>query len=459
MKKYIIIGAGALVLILAVLALVLSRGGGGVSPSLTAPKELVWWGVVDDSSNFSKIISSYKSNHPNISITYKKLREDEYEDALIHAWATDQGPDIFSIPHNAVREYQDFIEPMPKETKMAFYATVKKLGIKEEIEVTPKIIPSLTTFQLQENYVDCVYSDVVVRVKNKEQIMALPFTVDTLALLYNKDHFSQAGIPVPPQDYTELLEDVAKLSRFDVQDNIIQSGIALGRGDNIDQASDILTLIILQSGATMAEGNNVTFTHSITREGEEPYKAGEEALNFYTSFSNPDKESYSWNEAMPSSIEAFANGDVSMILAYHYQLPIINQLSAGRVDYGITRIPFHNKEVNIAKYWVYAVAKKSEYPDVAWNFLQYATSKDNVVQYLNKTSKPAALKTFIEEQAADPILSSFARQTLVAESWYHGKDRKLMENYLTEMIDNVADNSMDAKQAMDLARDRIQQTY
>lgn len=455
MKKFVILGA---ILFIAVILLLFTFLGGGsekVPAELTKPKNLVWWGVVDDGNEFQGMINSYVANHSNVTITYKKLRADEYEDALIRAWAKDAGPDIFSVPHNAVPHYQEFIEPLPAKTTVAQYSRKKSLGIKEELKIEKMTTDSLSLSQLKNQFVDVVSSDVVVAGK----IMALPFTVDALALIYNRDHFNQAQIPLPPQNYNELIEDVKVLTIFDQQDNIVQSGIALGGGENISQATDLLTLIMMQSGAQMAQGNKVTFNQSVKAEGEEAYYPAEDALLFYTSFANPKKETYTWNNKMTSSIEAFANGDVSIIFAYSYQLPIINQLSQGKVNYGIAKIPFHNREVNIANYWVQTVAKKSKNKDVAWNFLQYATSEKQVASYIEKNGRPSALLAYINQLANDPILSAYAPQTLVAKSWYHGQDPELMENYIIEMIDNVNSGLSSEKEAVSLAAEQIQQTY
>ena len=454
MKKYIILGV---ILLIAVALLLLTFIGGGDGPpkELTKPKQLVWWGVADEGYEFQDIISAYSGKYKNVTISYKKLRADEYEDTLIRAWAKDQGPDIFSVPHDAVRHYQEFIEPMPKKTSMAAYSLQKTLGIKEELKVETETTNSLNLTQLRSQFVDVVADDVVVGGK----IMALPFTVDALALVYNKDHLNEAQIPLPPQSYTELIEDVLALTTYDQKENVVQSGIALGTGDNIKNATDILALIMMQSGSSMAEGGNITFNQAAKNEGEEDYYPGEDALEFYTSFSSPKKETYCWNNNMTSSLEAFANGDVSFIFAYSYQIPVIKQLSGGKVRLGVTRIPFHNKEVNVANYWVHTVAQKSENAETAWNFLQYATSEKKVASYIEKTGRPSALRIYVDQLSEDPILSAYVSQTLVAESWYHGRDPELMERYMLDMIDSVVIGGSTEQEAIDLAAQQIRQTY
>ena len=57
------------------------------------PVTLEWWGVFDDQDTVGPVISAYTAQHPNVSIDYKMFRSDEYEAALLNAFAEDRGPD------------------------------------------------------------------------------------------------------------------------------------------------------------------------------------------------------------------------------------------------------------------------------------------------------------------------------------------------------------------------------
>ena len=60
-------------------------------------------------------------------------------------------------------------------------------------------------------------------------IFAMPLYSDTLALYYNKDLLSQAGIARPPRTWEELEIQVQTLTKIDEYGNITQSGISMGR--------------------------------------------------------------------------------------------------------------------------------------------------------------------------------------------------------------------------------------
>src|SRR3989344_4286697 len=60
---------------------------------LLEPVELTWWGIADEPANFNEVIADYRAINPNINITYRKLRYEEFENELLEALAEDRGPD------------------------------------------------------------------------------------------------------------------------------------------------------------------------------------------------------------------------------------------------------------------------------------------------------------------------------------------------------------------------------
>lgn len=454
-KLIFILGPIALIAIGLIIYSLVQGGGESIPKEATTPKKLIYWRVFDDSGDFSEIINAYQAIHSNITIEYRKLRPEEYEQALLEAWAKDEGPDIFSVHNTWIGKYKDFITSMPAITKMAYYSKKKVLGVKEEIKIEYKETPSLKLPEIQNNYVDVVYQDAVL----EDQVYGLPLSVDTLALFYNRDLLNQAKIAVPPTSYDEFISDISKLAVLDKEGNIIQAGAALGSVNNIPRAADILFLFMIQNRTNMtdASGEKVDFMHNFP---EDPEKfPGVVALEFFTQFADENKEVYTWNENLPDALELFSQGKLAFFFGYSYQIPLIEQQSQGLINYGITSIPQLSQEANYANYWLETVSKKSPYANEAWDFIQFATKAENVINYLNKVNKPTALKTLINQQAEDSTLQPFVLQTLVAKSWYHGKNPNLMEEYISDMIDKVVKGKLEAREALQLAQNLIQQTY
>ena len=164
---------------------------------------LNYWGVWDEPDDFKEIIANYNKLHPFITIKYRKLRYSEYEQALLEAMAEDRAPDIWSIHNTWIKKYQNKLASMPDEITMAY--PVVKGSVKKEVIPELRTTKSINLKDLKNNYVDTVYDDVVITVKDEktgraeEKIIALPLSVDTLAMYYNKDLLNNAGIAEPPE--------------------------------------------------------------------------------------------------------------------------------------------------------------------------------------------------------------------------------------------------------------------
>jgi len=396
------------------------------------PITLTYWRVFDDSDAFATIIEKYKVLHPNITIEYKKLRYEEYENELLNAWAEDRGPDIFSIQNTWLRKYQSKLTPLPVEITMPYL--VETGTIKKEVVTQLKTIPSLTIRELKNNFADVVAGDVIF---DDGKIYGLPLSIDTLALYYNRDLFNNAGITEAPKYWNkEFQQDVKKLTKQDPKKGIVQSGVALGTASNIERYSDILTTLMMQNGAVMVSGNQVTF-HAVPEASKTSYNPGLEALRFYSDFANPLKEVYSWNKDFPNSLQAFTSGNLAMFFGYSYHLAQIKSL-APTLNFGISKLPQiegNSLTANYANYWVESVSKKSQHPNEAWDFVQFITKEENAKIYLEKTKKPTALKSLIASQQGLEDLSVFAEQILSAKSWYKGKSVNDAEGAIKEMID------------------------
>lgn len=425
---------------------------------VTEPITLTYWRVYDGEDSMAEVIKAYQALHPYITIKYRKLRYEEYEEALLNAFAEDRGPDIFSIHNTWLRKYQSKLETIPAQTSMVFQ--VEKGSIKKELVSEIRTATSLSLRELKQNYVDVVYSDVVL----DNKIYGLPLSVDTLAMYYNQSLFDQAGlVDVPKYWNAEFQQVVKKLTKQDSKGNITQAGVALGGSSNIERFSDILSVLMMQNGATMmSDGGQILFNTIPASMAGSNYNPGLMALNFYTDFANPIKEVYSWNNSLENSLNAFAAGKVALMFGYSYHLETIKAL-APKLNFFVNPLPQiegSNSTVNFANYWVEVVAKKSRHANEAWNFIQFLASPNQVSSYLGKTNKPSALRSLVVKQSENDTVGVFASQVLTAQSWYKGRNAVLMENFMSQMINDYL-NTADSKQlisVLNLYASRIQQT-
>lgn len=431
------------------------------------PITLEYWRVWDGPDAFTEIIANYKKLHPFITINYKKLNYNEYEQALLEAWAEDRGPDIFSINNTWMKKYQKKLTPMPESISMVY--PVAQGTLKKEIIPTMRTTKSLTLKELKNNFVDVVFDDVVVKEQDAKTgndlyyIYGLPLSVDTMAMFYNKTLFNNTQIITPPAYWdNDFQQAVKKLIKQDNSGQIVQAGVSLGGSNNIERSTDILSLLMMQNGATMMDGNSVLFNMVPPTLTNQDYNPGLEALRFYSDFANPAKEVYTWNANLENSVNMFTQGRLGILLGYSYMLPQIRS-QAPKLNFGIAKMPQINpsggaQTINFANYWVEVVPKKTKYTNEAWDFIQFATKAEQARIYMNAAKRPTALKSLVAEQMDDVDLGVFAEQAITAKSWYKGVDVNSAEKAIKEMIDNAITAQDKIGDVINIGANKVQQT-
>jgi multiple sugar transport system substrate-binding protein len=436
----------------------------GVSPEVrkaSRPITLNWWSPFLESEDVTPLIEAYRAIHPNVTINFRRIRYEDYKKELLNALAEDRGPDIFSLHNTWLREWKTKLVPMPKTVTLPYQEV--RGGFKKEVVTVLRTTPTLGIKGIKNNFVSVVENDAILSSDDPteaNQIYGLPLSVDTLALYYNRDLLNLAGIPGPPTTWAEFREMVKKLTKFDQEGKLVQSGAALGTARNIERAADILALLMMQNGAEMInEREQVAFDKIPAGLKERGVPPGEEALIFYTDFANPTKEVYTWNEEMPNSLQAFAAGKTAFFFGYSYHLPLLRNL-APRLNFAVTAMPQVDPEkpINFANYWLETVSKKTKSIDFAWDFIQFATSYNQVKNYLERAKKPTALRALVVQQAEDLDLGPFVSQVLTARSWYQGKDAQAAEEAFLEMIEQVNKGEVEPKNALRLAAKKVEQT-
>ena len=380
--------------------------------------ELTYYKVFDGSDVMEPLINKFEATHPGLVIHYKKFDDfEEYQRVILNEMAEGEGPDIFSMQNTWFMSNYKKITPMPSD-----------IG-------TPDLFEGL--------FVDVAYKDLVrTDDEGHEQIYGVPMTVDTLALYYNKDHFEDR-LPSkgkPSDTWEGIKEDVFVLNKTDESfDRFEISGIAMGRADNISRAVDILYLLFLQHDTQIYDDLMTEAVFAARQNGLFSYP-GMEALDLYSGFADEDNKHFSWNEytadddSEGQEIEAFARGDVSMIIGYSYTYDLIEnyirlveskkQTAIDKDAIRIASIPqlydpdvSNEKRVTYASYFAETVSRNTENPELAWDLLVFLTQGEQLDSYFNETHKPTSRRDMIEDQKDDPIYGVFAEQIGFAESF------------------------------------------
>jgi len=292
--------------------------------------------------------------------------------------------------------------------------------------------------------------------------------MDTLAVYFNRDILNTADIVNPPTTWSELVQQVGRLTLLDNQSNVIQSAIGLGRADNVAHAVDITSLLMMQNGTAMtdASGRLAQFDR-----GTDDYNPGLRALGFYSDFADPTKEVYTWTKQFSNSLDNFIEGKIAYYIGTLADRPIIDGRGQ-QLNYDIAPMFHINSDgtdtsaltnarikMNAATYWIETVAQRSAYQNEAWNFVQFMSQSENVSSYLEDTGRVSALRKNLAAQVGNQQLAIFASQALSAKSWYRGENWSETQSAFIEMINSVADKTADPAEALTRAAKRTQLTY
>lgn len=401
----IVFAVGGVLVLLFVLMLL------GIIPGLkktnTGPvlkgKITVW--TLDENSEtidfWNKTLETLKQTYPGVTITHRSFSSKEtYEATLLDALSAGEGPDVFEVENLAIPRYANKI----------IAATDTQFPLQAMRDQFPKVVE-------QDFSAD-------------GRVLGLPLSIDTLALLYNRNFFDQAAVQVPTT--WEAFQDVVpKLTT--VQDlKIAIAGAAFGTSQkNIQNAPDILGLLMLQ--------NNVPMTDEKFTRATFDTDAGMNALAFYTSFADATKPTYTWNERMPDAIDAMSQEQVAMVFDYSSAIQKIKERN-NFLDIGVAEIPSpqalveKNKKMSFAHYRGLVVSKQTKSNAVAWQFIITVTTNPDIAKnFVTQTQKPPALRSLLLSFKNDPQLSVFARQALVATSWKQIDNRFVM-NEFSKMI-------------------------
>ena len=396
------------VLILSLLSSSLLTGcqrKGTTTTTQVPPVSLTFYGLFDNEDVITPFIDTYQDAHPNVTILYKKFTDpEEYMNLIINELAEGEGPDLFMLNNSWFPEHYRKLTPAPETL--------------------------VTTEQFRSSFVDIAAKDLIIPDDNGvEQIWGIPLYVDTLALYYNDSHFEDA-IPSqgePSATWEGIKNDVSLLNKQDQSfERFSRSGIALGRGDNILRAFDVLMMMMLQYKTSFYTGD---YTKVLF--GNDPNALA--ALELFTSFGLPSKKNYSWNKYLADAnssekeLTTFAKGKVSMMFGYSYtyedlisEVSRLSEEGEETMDWGDIKIApapqvedpetTADSRIAYANYFVPVVGRTSTNSETAWDFLLSMTNPELMKTYNATTHRPSALRSLINEQTQDPIYGVFASQ-------------------------------------------------
>lgn len=365
-----------------VFALAVSRSTGN------SVGEIKIWGTLDQGA-FSTVLRQAAENDPTLAqVTYEQKDPATYEQDLTNALASGAGPDLFLLRGD-----------------YAMHDAGKVVIIPDT---------SLSVQQFQTAFIDAanVYL-------SPEGVIGVPILVDPLILFWNRDLLASGGYANPPRLWSEVSPMVQKLTKRDDAGSIQQSGIAFGEYKNVNDAKDILALLIMQAGGVITtrdtQGNLIP---AIASRSVGSSKASENALAFYTEFANPSRDDYSWNRSLPDAQDAFASGDAALYVGFASEQALIARKNPN-LNFAAAPIPQLSDKVAAVgggRTYALAVSRTGKHPDAALT-VAYALAGATAAKSLSiALGIPPARRDLLAQPGNGEDALPY-RQTIIARGW------------------------------------------
>lgn len=335
---------------------------------------LSYWGLFESPDSLNPLISDYKEKHPTVTIDYQQKSYStlaQHKESLLNRFREGKGPDIARIHSSWLKDFQPFLAALP------------------------------TKILSKEEYTQTFFPVLKEAASVGETIYGIPLMYDGLLLVANKSLLEEVGLTLP-RTWDEFRRASVKLTKTDPQTRkIIQAGAAFGAYANIPHSVDTLSLMFLQSGIRIPEDLST--------------QAAADALTFYTNFLTVDKV---WDETFPNAVVSFARGQTALIFVPSWRIIDIKNLTPSlEIVTGIVpQIPnlegITNDEITLATSWVEVVSKDSKVKEVAFDFLKFLSSADQMrklydLEAQNRVfGEPYSRKDLAEGLSSDPYLSA-----------------------------------------------------
>lgn len=295
----------------------------------------------------------FEKTHPNVSIQFEPIPYDSYFDKLITSISSGTGPDVFQIP-------------------MSMGQQMARSGM-----ISPVPASVMTTKQIDNDYIPWTVS----QFKYKNQYYGLPTDVQTLVLFINNKLYREAGFDPakPPRTWTEFEAQAVAGTKKDPSGRLMQAGL------DTRYKWAVYQLFMYQN----IKGDVVDVDAKKVRyDGPE----GMAAWQFVYDLMVKDKAD---SPEFLTGQKKFEQGRA----LFYINHPVTRgrlTLECPDIEYTIAPVPSPDGRLStIGHHWGYVVSKRSPSQQLAWEWIQYLTSREGQMVWCTKAGDLPSLKALV----------------------------------------------------------------
>lgn len=384
----------------------------------------VMWGTLSADAVNSLISDANTNYKSSVNVTYVQKPEASFESDLIAALARGQGPDMVLIPQDLIVRQYDKYYIVPFETY-------------SERDFRNNFIQEGELFL------------------SSTGVIGFPVAVDPMVMYWNRDMLTNAGVSLPPSTWTEMLALAPKLVKKDQSGNVTQSILAFGEIRNVLHGKDVLSLLSLQAGTPIvAKASNGAYQSVFSARGQSLVPA-EEAVSYFTEFSNPGKSSYSWNRSLSLDRTTFLAGRLAFYFGYSSELFALRAANPN-LNFDVAMVPqVPGKKLTFGRLYGIALLKAS--PNVSASYVAAATLASKPLQeaWTAKSGLPPVRRDLLATIPGDAYKSVFYQSALVSSAWLDPY-REATEGTFQRLVEGVTSGKYRVSEAVSAASTEIQ---
>jgi len=394
------------------------------------------WGTVSSNIIDSLTEEINQVKRDSVDIVYSEYSEDMFEDQLIEAIASAQGPDLILVSDDLI--------------------------IKHENKLYEINYDAYTQKDFKSNFIEA--SDILL---TETGMIGLPYIADPIVLYWNRAMLNSAGISQSPRYWDQISNTVSRLTKVDSNLRIQKSAIAFGEFNNVNNAKNILTTLIRQSGNETVVRNsnpNVETNFEVVINNNEGYsvKPIEAAINYFTQFSNPSMSTYSWNRSLPNSREMFIANDLAFYVGYASEfLDIQNQNPNLNFDVSVlpqSRSTLQDNDVlgssTGGKLTFLGIVRNSNNIQAAFQTANYITNAENIEILSSYTNLPPVRRDLLSSPNNNAILQTFYDSALIMKPFLD-PDTSESDKIFSDMIENYTSGRMRLNEVIGIAENQL----
>jgi ABC-type glycerol-3-phosphate transport system substrate-binding protein len=182
-----------------------------------------------------------------------------------------------------------------------------------------------------------------------------------------------------------------------------------------------------------------------------------QALTFYTSFSDPTNNFYSWNRSLPSSLQNFLAGKSVFYIGRASELFTIQQQNPN-LNFDVEELfqpDGDSRHITFGSFIGLGVLKSGPNQLAAYTALAALSSQSSIDALSKAVSLPPVRRDLLQIQQTNPYVSVFFKAALGAFAW-PDPNPTATENVFNTMITNVTSGRSSASSALYEASQNLQ---